>query len=178
MKTYISTAVILLLVFYSAQNLSSQNCEGYFPTKKGAIMETTMYNDKGKKEGTSIVTINDLKSEGGKTTYSIHSEIKDEKDKPMANADYEAYCSGSTFYISMKSMITAEQLKAWKDMEVSIKADDIEYPADVKPGDQLKDAHMTVTTSVNGMKMPGSTIDITDRKVVATESITTPAGTF
>jgi hypothetical protein len=177
MKTYI-TSIVILLVLISSTNLNSQNCQGYFPAKKGAVMETTMYNDKGKKEGTSTITINDIKSEGGKTTYSIHSEMKDEKEKPTANADYEAYCSGSTFYISMKSMVPSEQMAAWKDMEVSMKADDIEYPADAKAGDMLKDAHLEVNTSMSGMKMPAFLIDITERKVVGTESVTTPAGMF
>lgn len=35
-----------------------------------------------------------------------------------------------------------------------------------------------IEVSMNGMKMPGMSIEVTDRKVVAEETITTAAGTF
>ncbi len=168
------TAAFLLMSSVS----KAQNCDGYFPSKKGTVLETTIYNDKGKKEGTSILTIKDIQSAGNEVRLNLQSEMKDEKDKPITQAEYDAFCSNGSFFINMKSMITSEQLKAWKDMEVTMQADDIEYPVNVAAGQKLPDAHLTVNMTMSGMKMPEFKVDITDRVVVGMETITTPAGTF
>jgi hypothetical protein len=175
MKTVFQSIAIIL---FATLNSTGQSCEGYFPDRKGTVMETTIYNDKGKKEGVSTVTILDIENSPAKTTYKIHGQMKDEKDKIISESDYEAYCTNGAFYMSMKSMISADQMKAWKDMEVNMNADEIEYPTDAIPGQKLSDAHLTVNTSMSGVKMPEFKIDITERIVQGKESVTTPAGTF
>ena len=75
-------------------------------------------------------------------------------------------------------MLTPEQLKSSKDMTVTIEADDIVYPLDFTIGEMLKDAHLKMNVSMNNMNLPGTTIDITNRKIVGKETITTPAGSF
>ena len=169
---------IILFFLLSSATVSSQTCEGYFPINKGAIMETTSYNEKGKPQSTVTVIIKDVERKVDGIKLIIHSDIADEKGKPISSADYDALCANGVFSINIKSMLSGDQLKAWKDMTVSMEAEDIAYPVESTVGQVLKDAHLKVSISMSGMNLPGTSIDITNRKIEAKESITTPAGTF
>ena len=158
--------------------MKAQPCEGFFPMNKGSIMETTAFNEKGKSQTVSTITIQDIVSTGNGVKLSIHADIVDEKGKSVSSADYDAKCSNGSFSIDMKSMLSPEQLKSSKDMTVTIEADDIVYPLDFTVGEMLKDAHLKMNVSMNNMNMPGTTIDITNRKIEGKETITTPAGSF
>jgi hypothetical protein len=171
------TAVLFILIGIQISS-HAQQCDGYFPSKTGAVMETTSYNEKGKPQSISKVKITGIESKGEETILKISSVITDEKGKQIASSDFDAHCDSGSFFINMKSFITAEEMKAWKDMTLSFDADDIDYPVNYFEGQKLNDAHLKVNVSTNGMNMPGMAIDITDRIVKGKETITTPAGTF
>lgn len=158
--------------------MKAQPCEGYFPINKGSIMETTTFTEKGKPQTVSTITIQDIVKTADGVKLSLHADIVDEKGKPVSSADYDAKCSNGSFSINMKSMLTPEQLKSFKDMTVTIDADDIVYPLDFTIGEILKDAHLKMNVSMNNMNLPGTTIDITNRKIEGKETIATPAGSF
>ncbi len=69
-------------------------------------------------------------------------------------------------------------MAAYKDMNVSIKADKLEMSRQLKAGDRLSDGNLTMEVSTNDFKIMTITILVTDRVVEGTESITTPAGTY
>ena len=169
---------LIFFLFLVNCSLKAQPCEGYFPMSKGAIMETTTYNEKGKPQTISTITITDIEKKTDGVKLNIHSDIVDEKGKSLSSADYDAQCANGAFSINMKSMLSAEQMEAWKDMTVTMEADDIIYPLEFTPGQLLKDAHLKVNISMNNMNLPGTTIDITKRKIEGQETLTTPAGTF
>jgi hypothetical protein len=52
------------------------------------------------------------------------------------------------------------------------------YPAGLSAGQTLPDANITVSASTGGVSILNLTVIITNRKVVGTESVTVPAGTF
>ena len=169
---------LIFFFLFASISMKAQPCEGFFPMNKGSIMETTTFNEKGKSQTVSTITIQDIVSIGNGVKLSIHADIVDEKGKSVSSADYEAKCSNGSFSIDMKSMLSPEQLKSSKDMTVTIDADDIVYPLDFTVGEMLKDAHLKMNVSMNNMNMPGTTIDITNRKIEGKETITTPAGSF
>ena len=170
---------LLLILFVLSTNIvSGQTCEGFFPNTKDAVMEMTSFNDKNKAQTISTTTIQNVENRGNDVNLTLHADIVDEKNKPLAKIDYDAYCSQGTFFISMKSLISSDQLKAWESMTVKIDANDVSYPLNCSPGQKLDDASLKVDVFMNEMKMPGMTINVTDRLIVGNESITTPAGTF
>lgn len=170
--------LLILLLFFINVSLRAQPCEGYFPMNKGTIMETTNYNEKGKPQSISKITIKDVVNNGNNIKLILHSDIVDEKGKMLNSAEFDAQCSNGSFYINMKSMISPEQMKSWEDMTISIEADELVYPLDFTIGQDLKDAHLKVNISMNSMSLPGTTIDVTNRKIEGKETLTTPAGTF
>lgn len=169
---------LIFFFLFASISMKAQPCEGFFPMNKGSIMETTTFNEKGKSQTVSTITIQDIVNTGNGVKLSIHADIVDEKGKSVSSADYDAKCSNGSFSIDMKSMLSPEQLKSSKDMTVTIEADDIVYPLDFTVGEMLKDAHLKMNVSMNNMNMPGTTIDITNRKIEGKETITTPAGSF
>lgn len=168
----------ILLFVFAVGSASGQQCLGYFPFRKGATMEMTNYNEKGKMQSVNTISITGNQETDEDTRFSIHSQIKDEKGRSIGSSDYDAYCDKGAFFINTKCLISDEQYKAWQDMTLSIKADDIDYPLDYFSGQKLNDAHLLVNVSMNEMNMPGMSIDVTERVIEGTETITTPAGTF
>jgi hypothetical protein len=172
-----STCLFLFLIFIAIKTYG-QGCEGYFPMNKDAMIEMTSYNEKGKAHSVNTILIKDAEKIDGGIKLLIRSDIVDDKGKPVASSDYDAKCVNGSFLLNMKSMLTSQQLEAWKDMTVSMEADDIEYPIEYIVGQKLKDAHLKVTVSMSGMNMPGTTIDITNRVVAGNEPVQTPIGSF
>jgi hypothetical protein len=54
----------------------------------------------------------------------------------------------------------------------------LELPSSMKAGDLLKNGDMKISFSNNGMNVMSITIVVTNRKVEAIETVTTPAGTY
>ena len=91
--------------------------------------------------------------------------------------DLSFKCEDGTMYIDMRNFISQEQLEAFKSYEMTVEAENLEMPGKLSVGQSLKDGSVNVTAA--GAPLPTSlNMKITERKVVAKETITTPAGTF
>lgn len=156
----------------------SQNCESIFPVEKGTFMEMKSYDAKGKLTGTNRQTITDVSRSGDALLIKVQSEELDKKDKVVGTSELEMRCEKGVFYMDMKNFMSQASMEGMKDMEMSFDGTNLEFPANIKPGDELKDANMTINFSSSAMTMMNMTVSITNRKVEAIENITTPAGTF
>jgi hypothetical protein len=87
-------------------------------------------------------------------------------------------CEDGTFYVDMQNFIDPKSMQAFKDMEVSVNSNDMMYPAGLAPGDSLPDASVTVSAATGGVSLLNLLINISNRQVIGTESVTVPAGTF
>jgi hypothetical protein len=63
-------------------------------------------------------------------------------------------------------------------MEMSVEGGNLEMPSSMKAGDLLKDGDLKMSFSSGGVTVMNMSVSITNRKVEAVESLTTPAGTF
>lgn len=175
MRTISWISAIILLVFFRS---TAQDCEGFYPMNKGNVMELTSFNEKEKMQSVSTTTITDRSTSADGIVLKMHSIVRDEKGKDMTETDFDARCSGGVFYLSLKNMVSSEQMKAWKDMDMKMSGTDLQIPIDASPGQSLPDGSIQIDISMNGIKMPGMSVQVTDRKVMGVESITTQAGTF
>lgn len=87
-------------------------------------------------------------------------------------------CEGGEFYVDMQSMVDPKSMEAFKGMEVSVESKDLIYPAGLTAGQVLPDASITISAATGGVSLLNLVINITNRQVVGTESVTVPAGTF
>jgi hypothetical protein len=158
--------------------IKSQDCTAYFPVKEGSVAEYTNYDAKNKVLGTlTQKTIGkETIANGFKINYE--SESLDKKGQSQFKGQYTVKCENGVFYFEMKSMMSGESMKNYKEGEVEIKGDDLDMPSNLSVGQVLKDGTLTVSMKNQVMSMMNMTMVIKNRKVEAAETITTPAGTF
>ncbi|QQS27944.1 MAG: hypothetical protein IPM47_13800 [Sphingobacteriales bacterium] len=180
MKTILNKTIFymfLLLGFYSIKSLA-QECEPYFPMNVGTKIEMTNYDAKGKNEGKNVIEILEQTPIEGGISAKVKSIIYDKKDKETYNTTYDIKCVDGIFYMDFKNFIPAESNEMFKGMEANIETDWLEFPTTLTVGQTLPDGEMTVNMNSNGLALFSMTINVSNRQVLAQESITTPAGTF
>jgi len=158
-------------------SLGQQDCKNYFFLQNNKTIEMTIYNKKGDANGKQVFTVSNVTNSGSGTTATVNSELFDRKGKSMAKGHSEIACNSGTMMIDMTMQLPQQQQEQFAKADVKADKIFIEYPANMKVGDQLKDATLNMTIDNNGLKQD-VTMVTSDRKVAGKESITTPAGTW
>jgi hypothetical protein len=170
---------LMIFVFMQVIIVFAQDCVSYVPMKQGAIWETQHFDAKNKLTSTSKSIVKEKTTTGNNIKLVIESESFDSKGKSQGKNNYSAGCDNGVFYLDMKGNIDQNAMSGFKDMQLTVTADNLDLPANPKPGQILKSGKFTMDAQVQGM--PGGfkmTVDVYNRKVEGTETITTPAGTF
>lgn len=151
----------------------AQDCESFFPVKKGAYMEMKNYDEKGKLTGTVRQTITDVNSIANGIVIKVSSEQLDDKNKSLGVQDLEMRCEGGVFYMDMKNFFNQAAMGGGQNAEMTVDATDLVFPGNLKVGETLPDGSLNIS-------MPPLTmgVNIFNRKVVSIENVTTPAGSF
>lgn len=169
--------LLFLISFVSIlpQTSNAQTC-GYLMLKNNAEVEMSMYDKKGNPSGKVVYKV--LSSNG--TEAKVNSKVFNEKGKELTNAEGSYKCDGGNFSVDMKAMLPGDQAKSMnmKDMEVKTNNATLYYPTTLTVGSKLPDNEFTADTYTGGMKLMSMSLKVTDRKIEAKESITTPAGKF
>ncbi|NPA44223.1 MAG: hypothetical protein GXO49_01685 [Chlorobi bacterium] len=169
--------ILSLIAILFASNIYSQGCEAYIPTKLGEKLTYKTSNKKGKVESYYSDKLLSIKEEDGATKYAVLRENFDKK-KNLTNADTVFfYCKGSSFYIDMSSYLNNEEMSKYDESMIQLEVKNIGYPTNMKPGMNLEDGYINANISAGFMPIVFRT-DVINRKVVASESVTTEAGTF
>lgn len=170
-------ASILTGLFISLIPLTAQNCKVYIPNQIGKEIVLTNYDKKDKVTGTTTQTIKDIKEKGDSTIFYVHALYADEKGKNPYETDMVFKCVDNVFYIDMEGYINQEQIEAYKDMDITVTTKEMGFPADIKEGQTLEDGWINLEILMGSLPM-NFRVDVTNRKVVGEEAVTTPAGTY
>jgi hypothetical protein len=173
MKPTILGGICILL----ATSASAQECKDYYFLQNNKTVEMTIYNKKGDVTGKNVYHITDVQNSGGITNATVDSEMFDKKGKSVVKATNNIQCKAGVMMMDMKMMIPQQTAEQFKTTDVKGEAVYLEYPANMKVGDQLKDANFKMTGE-NGPMTFTLTMNVTDRKVEGKESVTTTAGTW
>ena len=166
----------LFLLCLAVSPAFSQNCNYYY-LQNGKTAEITFYTNKGEESGKSVYSVTAANKSGSTTTATVQSEMFSKKGKTIAKGTNNMKCDNGILMVDLKAFISPEQAE---QIKADAKASDIylSYPASMKVGDVLPDGKMNLDIQQdNGMKT-NVDVKITDRKVDAEESVTTPAGTW
>jgi hypothetical protein len=168
----------LLVASFFTTALYAQDCSNYYYLQNNKTIELTMKSRKGKDDGKVVYNIKDVKKSGGATTATLHSEIFDKKGKSLAKSVAAVKCKGGNLMMDIRMFIPSGQ--GQQVDPASAKFDDvyIEYPGNMKVGDALNDGRMSGDVKMQGGMEARMEMEITNRSVVAKESVTTPAGTW
>jgi len=169
----------IAIIFISASAARAQECNHFLYLQKDKVVEMTIYNKKGEPNGKQVYQVSDVSTSGGTITGKLNSEMFDKKGKSTVKANSSVQCNGGVFFIDMKLMLPQQQAEQAEstDAQVSAQSSYIDYPANMKVGDQLKDGNFSMDVKRGSMTQT-VTMQITERKVLAQESVTTTAGTW
>ena len=167
---------LTLLIFSTI--VFSQDCSNYYYLQNNKTIEITITNSKGKESGKMIYSISDSKKNGSSASATINSEFISAKGETITKGTSNVKCANGVMQMDMKVFIPPAQLEQMKSGSASANDVYLEYPATMNIGDQLKDGLLNMDyESAGGMKS-SINVAITERKVEAKESVTTPAGTW
>lgn len=174
MKKFVFTCILSCVIVIS---ISAQDCSTYYPFSVDTSWEITNYGKKGKTEAVTNYTVTNLKKEGDTEIATLQTKVFDKNGKSIIDSSYDIVCSGDTVSIDFKSLMNAMMAEQYGDMDVTFTGTDIHLPNNLSVGQILDDANMQMKMSMGGIGM-NMNVEMTDRKVVDRESITTPAGTY
>ncbi|TWI79095.1 hypothetical protein IQ13_3494 [Lacibacter cauensis] len=171
MKHHLSFFLFLI----SALGIRAQ-CTSFYYLQANKTIEMSMTNARGKSTGKIIYQTGKISSIGGSTSSMLKQEVFDEKGKLIQSSENKIKCSGGVMMMDIKSFMNNSQDK---EQKIEIKGEDvyIEYPSALKEGTTLPDGKASFN-SIRGTVITEMEMNITDRKVIAKENITTAAGTW
>ena len=172
------TILFSLLGAFLYAGVSAQDCPMYYPDAVNSQLEYKQYDKKGNLAGSSIQKVTDFKKSGDGYEVRVSAESFDAKGKSLGTMQLAARCEDGIFYIDMKNLMGQQSMEAYKDMEMNIEGGNLELPASMKAGDMLKNGDMKITFASGGMTIMNMNFNVSNRKVEAVETITTPAGTY
>jgi len=177
---YFLFALVTATIVLPTQNTQAQDCTGYYLLTNNSEYELLNYDRKDKLTGKVHYKVTSVNSSPAKTEATIHSKIYDNKGKLTTEGDYTVSCQDGNILIDMRSMVNPDMLAAYKNMEVKMQGDQMDYPATLTTGQQLKDGTFTIDVLDKESKQPlsSTTMTVTGRKVGEKESINVPAGAF
>lgn len=169
-----------LAAFAGAPLFAQNECNAFFPFREGAVLEYQHYDKKDKPEGVSYMEIESLEStSGGGVEARVKSRFTDKKGKEEYEGSYTVKCEGNTLYMDLSKMMPSQMLESMGDMEATMESEGLIIPANLEVGQTLPDAEMTINVGGGGLgNLMNMNFSITNRRVEAKETVTTPAGTF
>lgn len=175
MKTNFIFPMIFIL---AAGRVTAQECATFFPFDKGAALEYTHYDDKGKVmlvSNQKVVMIDDAGADG--LTAQVDVVMLDKNGKEQTKGNYKVTCKASTLYMDITATMP-QMTQSFSQMEMQMTGDQLQLPAKLSVGQALPDAHMEIKAGSGGVNLMKMTIDVTERKVEGKEMITTPTGAY
>lgn len=169
--------LVIALAFVLSGIVLAQDCS-YYSLSEGMVTGYQNLDAKGKVTGTTRSTCLEVNKVGAAIMYKMKSEYADAKNANPSSREYGMRCEDGKFYVDMQNLVDPKSMEAFKDMEISVDSKDLEYPNELMAGQTLPDANITISASSGGMNLMNLMIFITNRKVVGSESVTVPAGTF
>jgi hypothetical protein len=168
---------VFILSFMLSTFAMAQGCS-FYSLSEGTVTAYQNLDAKNKVTSTTRSTCLSVSQVGAATVYKMKSEFADAKNKNQSVKEYSMKCEDGKFYVDMQSMVDPKSMEAFKGMEVSVDSKDIVYPSTLSAGEALPDASVTIAAATGGISLLNLVINITNRQVVGTETVTVPAGTF
>ena len=171
---------LILVVCLASLNLYSQ-CNPFFSLKEGTEYEMEMFNARDKSNGKIVYKVQQIEKSDNGFNALIHSTMYNKGDKMMHEGEFEMICEDGMMKMDMGRLIPEESLKAiGEDVKPVIEGDYLNIPSNLSVGQELKGGTISMKIENGGNNMMGfsSDVEISNRKVVSKETITTPAGTF
>ena len=136
------------------------------------------YDDKGKENGKLTYYISEINKTNAELIASFAKEEKNQSGVILSKVPGKYKCSNGSLFIDAAVAIPKEQMAPYKDMAVQSGEGFVEYPYKFISGQTFKDTSFTMQVLNNGSFFTNLTLDQTNRKVAARETLTGQTGTW
>lgn len=171
MKKLIFSVLALIAISTTA---SAQDCKNFIYMTNGKVVKYNSTNPKGKLTTKMVYSVKS--KTGNKAT--VNSQVFDDKGKEISAANAEMVCEGNTLKVDMRNFMPSGNSSQFKGMTAKADVSYLSYPAKMNTGQTLPDGNFTMQMYNDSQKMADMALNIVNRKVEGTESVTTPAGTY
>ena len=145
--------------------------------QEGRTVSFLKYDDDHQSETKTLLSVDNILLQNGTQQAAVRMLVRTWNDEEIYE-NFITRCDGSRFYIDMSFYLNEFYLAKNDGMDVSISGDFLEFPANMKSGDRLKDGAVLVEMSMEGIPAMSLNYKISNRKVIAQERVETNAGTF
>lgn len=137
----------------------------------------TIYDSKDSANGKTIYRIIHVWRAGDSTISDFTNTYYDMNAQVLTTGEGHFRCYGTGVVVDMKMNIPAMQQFKEVKMQAGTDRAYLDYPADMKVGQELKAGLFEMTGKMEGVEV-GVSYGVNNRKVAGLEMITTPAGTW
>jgi hypothetical protein len=160
------------------RGVEAQYCN-FYPMSKGMELRYKNLDSSGTVTSKTKTTCFDVSTDNsGETTYKINIVNTTAKDVDLSTRNYEMKCKDGRFSMDMASFASPDAMKEFQNMTIYFDANDQVYPEALSAGQALPDIKATISDAAEGGNANTLAITITNRKVIAVEKVTVPAGAF
>lgn len=167
------------MIFTLSAFMTYGQCNKYFALGEGKELLYVLKDNRGKVKGYQGHKLEERKDDG---TYEIETTIYNKRMRKDFDYDYEAVCEGDTLYVDGAMAINGLLMEDYAGAKIKSKnGEKMILPLHLEVGMELPDAEFIVITADRGflsLDVGGFEVEITDRKVVGKETVTTPVGTY
>ncbi len=168
---------LITFCLFACPVMGQYNCSKFYPFSEGATSQLSLYDGKGNKSGMVEYHIKNVSSSGDTDKATMVYKLIDDKGNTLSGSEYEVTCRDGIVFMDFRSLMRPQMLEQYKGMKREVTGTNLNLPNNLSVGQSLPDATMNIKISIEGMNLNMNT-SIIDRKVIGTETLTTPAGTF
>ena len=172
MKLLLPILALLLTIEGKAQNCN------YYYLQNNKTITMGHFDQKNKLIGKNIYSVSGVSKRGGTTSANVKSEFLDKKDKVIGQSTGEMKCKNGQLLIDMKMLLSPQQTSQFQNAEAKGEVVSLEDPTNMNVGQSLPDGFLDMDMKMESGISANIKLEITNRKVKAKESVTTPAGTW
>ena len=177
-KNWTGVAGLAVVLSFFGLQIQAQDCADYFPVKEGTVLEYVNYDRKDKMTGSSETAFLKKQETPEGMSAMFSSKFRDDKGEVLFENEMQAECKDGVLYFDASSLLDPASMSAYESMDVKVTGDNLELPLNSGPGTELADGGVTATISSGGVKILTLSVNLTNRKIQARETVETPAGSF
>lgn len=170
--------LIFSLILFATVRLQAQTCENFYFFKPGAIVETSLFDKKGKPDGKTVCKVGSVETTSNGKKASFTNSILSTSGKKQTEIKGTAQCQEGTLMLDLRNFVNEDQMKAFKDMEIRSAEAYLEYPSLMTVGAALPDGIFHMDVFNQGNSFGSVDVSVKNRKVVGKEEVTSSAGTW
>ena len=177
MKRIIFFAFVYAFSFADLTAQEETVCKAYYPFEEQTTLTYSHYDKKGKLESKNINTVTVVEDIDGGLEAQIISKILDKSEEAVSEHTFKVICDGNGIKMDLSNLMSPKTTEAFSNFEVTMSGDPLLLPNDLKEGMELPDASNLIEADTGPINLK-MTMNATNRKVEAKETIETEAGSF